>query len=94
MSSIFSAHNRMKLEINHRKKDGEKNNYMKTKQHPTRKTNKSMRKSQNISRQMTMKKTQPYKNLQDAAKVVQRGKFMIQAFLKKQVISQIIYPTI
>ena len=31
LSSIFSAHNRMKLEINHRKKEGGGgNNYMKT----------------------------------------------------------------
>jgi len=43
----------------------------------------------NTLRQMTMK-TQLYKNLWDAAKVVLRGKFIaIQVFLKKQEKAQI-----
>ena len=36
ISSIFSDHNAMKLEINHRKRNG-KNNYMETKHHATKK---------------------------------------------------------
>ena len=35
ISSIFSDHNGMKLEINHKKRNEEKNNYMETKQHVT-----------------------------------------------------------
>ena len=54
-----------------------------------RSTMKSKKKSENTSRQTTMK-TQPYKNLWDAAKAVLRKKFIeIQAFLKKQEKSQI-----
>ena len=37
ISSIFSDHNGMKLEINHRKVNEKKTNYMKTKQHATKK---------------------------------------------------------
>ena len=36
ISSIFSDHNYMKLEINHRKRNEEKNYYMETKQHATK----------------------------------------------------------
>ena len=49
----------------------------------------SRRKLKNTWRQMIMK-TQPLKNLWDAAKAVLRGKFIaIQAFLKKEEKSQI-----
>ena len=52
----------MKLEINHRKINEEKNNYMETKQHATKKTNgsvmKSKRKCKNTFRQITMKTQQ------------------------------------
>ena len=62
----------MKLEINHRKRNQKKTNYMETKQHATKKTNGSIRKSKrklkNTLRQMIMK-TQPL-NLRDAAKAV------------------------
>ena len=37
ISSIFSDHNGMKLEINHRKINEKKTNYMETKQHATKK---------------------------------------------------------
>ena len=37
ISSIFSDHNRMKLEINHRKRNEKKTDYMETKQHATKK---------------------------------------------------------
>ena len=37
VSSIFSDHNGMKLEINHRKINEEKKNYMETKQYATKK---------------------------------------------------------
>ena len=52
----------MKLEINHRKKNGGKNDYTETKQHATEKKNngsmmKSKRNTENTSRQMTMKST-------------------------------------
>ena len=50
---------------------------------------KSKRKFKNTLRQITMK-TQPYKNLWEAAKAVLRGKFIvIQAFFKKQEKSKI-----
>ena len=50
---------------------------------------KSKRKYKNTLRQITMK-TQPYKNLWEAAKAVLRGKFIvIQAFFKKQEKSKI-----
>ena len=74
----------MKLEINHRKRNEKKNNYMETKQYATKKTSGSTMKLKNTLTQMPMK-TQPYKNLWDTAKAVLRGKFIvIQAFLKKQ----------
>ena len=38
ISSIFSDHNGMKLEINHRKRNEKKTYYMDTKQHPTKKS--------------------------------------------------------
>ena len=54
----------MKLEINHGKKNEEKNDYLETKQHATKETNgstmKSKRKLKNTVVQVTMK-TQPYK---------------------------------
>ena len=53
----------MKLEINHRKRNEKKTNYMETKQHATKKPlgqTKSKKKLKNTLRQMTMK-TQPYK---------------------------------
>ena len=63
ISNIFSDHNGMQLEINHRKIN-EKTDYMETKQHATEKTNGSVRKAKanlkNTSRQMIMK-TQPFK---------------------------------
>ena len=37
ISSIISDHNGMKLEINHRKRNEEKNDYMEAKQHATKK---------------------------------------------------------
>ena len=37
ISSIFSNHNGMKLEINHRKRNEKKSNYTETKQHATKK---------------------------------------------------------
>ena len=37
ISSIFSDHNGLKLEINHKKRKDKKPNYMKTKQHATKK---------------------------------------------------------
>ena len=37
ISSIFSDHNGVKLEINHRKRNEEKTYYMETKQHATKK---------------------------------------------------------
>ena len=37
ISSIFSDHNGMKLEINHRKRNEKKTNYMEIKQHATKK---------------------------------------------------------
>ena len=37
ISSIFSDHNSMKLEINHRKRNEKKNDYMEMKQHATKK---------------------------------------------------------
>ena len=37
ISSIFSDHNGMKLEINHRKRKEKKNDYMETKKHTTKK---------------------------------------------------------
>ena len=63
--SIFSDHNSMKLEINHRKRKEKKNYYTEIKQHATKKkpngsTMKSKRKIKNTLRQMAMK-TKPYK---------------------------------
>ena len=53
--SFFSSHSGIKLEINYKKKN-EENKYLETKQHATKKTNgsmkKSKRKSENTSRQM------------------------------------------
>jgi len=64
ISSIFSDHNGMKVEINHGKRNEEKTDYMATKQHATKKNNGSMRKSKgrlkNTLRQMIMK-TQLFK---------------------------------
>ena len=54
----------MKLEVNHRKRNEKKTDYMETKQHATKNTNWSMRKSRrklkNTLRQMIMK-TKPLK---------------------------------
>ena len=41
ISSIFSDHNGMKLEINHRKRNEKKTDYMETKQHATEQTNRN-----------------------------------------------------
>ena len=64
ISSIFSDHNGMKLDINHRKRNEKKTDNMETKKRATRKTSGLMRKSRwklkNTSRQMIMK-TQPLK---------------------------------
>ena len=53
------AHNGMKLEIKHRKRNEKKTDYEETKQHATKKSNRSMRKSKgklkNTTRQMVMK---------------------------------------
>ena len=38
IASIFSDHNGMKLEINHRERNEKKTYYMETKQHATKKT--------------------------------------------------------
>ena len=63
ISSIFSDHNDRRLEINDRKRNEKKIDYMEIKQHATKKTNtsvmKSTRKLKNILRKMTVK-TQPY----------------------------------
>ena len=76
ISSIFSDHNTMRLDINHRKRNEKKTDYMETKQYVTKNTNESMRKSKrklkNILRQMTMK-TQLDKNLWDEEKAVLKG---------------------
>ena len=64
ISSIVSDHDSIKLEINNRKRNKKKNNYMETKQRAPKIINGSMVKSKkkfkNTLRQMTMK-TQPYK---------------------------------
>ena len=39
ISDIFSDHNDMKFEINHRKRNGKKTDYMESKQHATKKQN-------------------------------------------------------
>ena len=45
ISNIFSDHNGVKLEINHRKRNEKKTDYMESKQHATKKTYGSMRTS-------------------------------------------------
>ena len=59
ISSVFSDHNCMKPAIHHRKRNEKKTDCMKTKQHATNKTKRSMRKSKgkfkNTWRPMIMK---------------------------------------
>jgi len=86
-SSIFSDHNGMKVEINHRKRNKKKlttwrlNNMLLKNQWVNEENKKEIT---NTSRQMILKK-RPLKNLWDAKKAAHRGKFIaIQAFLKKR----------
>ena len=88
ISSVFSDHNCMKPAIHHRKRNEKKTDCMKTKQHATNKTKRSMRKSKgkfkNTWKPMIMK-TKPFKIYGTPQKTVFRGKFRaIQAFLRKE----------
>ena len=83
----------MKLEINHKKRNEEKTDYMETKQHATKKTNGSMRKSRRKLKkylETNDNEDTTTQNLWDAANAVFTGKFIeMQAFLKKEEKSQI-----
>ena len=90
ISSIFSDHNSMKLEINHRKRNEKKlitwrlNNMLLKTQRVNDEIKEEIRKylETNDNENTTIQ------NLWDAAKAVLRGKFIeIQAFLKKRKIS-------
>ena len=92
ISSIFSDHNAMRLEINYREKNLKNtntwrlNNTLPNNQEITEEFKEEMKKylEKNDSKNMTTQ------NLWDAAKAVLRGKFIaIQAYLKKQEKSQI-----
>ena len=92
VSSISSAHNAMRLDINYRKKSVRNtntwrlNNTLLNNQEITEESKEEIKKClETNDNENTM--TQ---NLQDAAKAVLRGKFIaIQAYLKKQETSQI-----
>ena len=91
ISSIFSDHNGMKLEINHRKRSKKKpttwrlNNMLLKNQWVNEEIKKEIKKYLKTHDNEDMS-TQ---NLWDAAKAVLRGKFIaIQAFLKKEANSQ------
>ena len=96
ISSIFSDHNAMRLEINYREKNVKNTN--------TWRLNNTSPNNQEITEEIKeeIKKhletndneNTTIQNLWDAAKAVLRGKFMaIQAYLKKQEKSQIINVT-
>ena len=63
ISSIFSNHNTMRLDINYRKKNCKKYKHMEAKQYTTKTTKRSLkkskRKSKNTWKQMTMKTRRP-----------------------------------
>ena len=92
ISSIISDHNAMKLEINYKEKNvkntniGELNNTLLNNQEITEEIKEQIKKylETNDNENTTIQ------NLWDAAKALLRGKFIaIQAYLKKQEISQI-----
>ena len=93
MSSIFSDHNAMRLEINYREKNIKNTN--------TWKPNNTLLNNQEITEEIKEeikkylgtndKENTMIQNLWDAAKAVLKGKFIaIQAYLKKQEKSQTI----
>ena len=92
ISSIFSDHNAMRLEVNYRTK--------KVKNKNTRRLNNMLLNNQDITKEIKEKikkyletndnENMTIQNLRDAAKAVLRGKFIaIQSYLKKQETSQI-----
>ena len=93
ISSIFSDHSGMRLEVNYKKRNEKKTDYMETKQHAT--------KNQWINKEIKQEIKKKYlktndnedttsQNLWDATKAVLRGEFIaIQASLKEEEKSQI-----
>ena len=86
ISSIFSDHNAMRLDINYKKKT-KKHKYMEIKQHVLN----NQQATEEIKREIKKFLETNYnentatQNLWDAAKAVLRGKFIaIQSYLKKQ----------
>ena len=85
ISSIFSDHSNMKLEINYKKKIGKFTNLVKenwVKEETKREIKKYFKTNENGNT--------TYQHLRDAAKVVLRGNFIgMNAYIKKQEIPQI-----
>ena len=83
ISSIFSDHNAMQLEINNKKKNSKKHKYVVAKQYATQQPLDHWRNKKYLEtneNQDTM-----VQNLWDEAKAIIRGNFIvIQSYLKKQ----------
>ena len=92
LSSVFSDHNTMRLEINHKEK--KKSKHKEAKQYATKQPIDHWREQRGNrgkkERERQIKQNMMIQNLWDAAKAVLRGKFIaIQSNLKKQNKAQI-----
>ena len=87
ISSIFSDHSGMKLEINHRKTNGGKNDYRENKQHATKKLMGQLGNQKETKKylQTNNNENTTIQNLWDATKAGLRFKFIaIEVFLRKE----------
>ena len=85
ISSIFSDHNSMKLEISHRKKIRRKKNHLDTKPHTTKNQWVIIEIKEEIRKHLkTNDNENTLQNLWDAAKTFLRGTFIVTQALRKK----------
>ena len=86
VSSIFSDHNAMRLDINYKKKKNcKKHKHMEIKQHVSKQVTEEIKRKIKKFLETNDNENTTTQNLWDAAKAVLRGKFIaIQSYLKKQ----------
>ena len=78
ISCIFSNHNAMKFEVNHKKKNGKTHKYMEVKEYPTKEVLGNQKSKDEIIKYMEINKSKNtiFQNLWDAAKAIIRGTFI------------------
>ena len=93
ISSIFSDHSTIRLEINYKKKNCKKHKHVEAKQYITKQPMDHWRNQRGNKKkylETNENKNTVIQNLRDAAKVVLRGKFIaIQSYFRQQDKSQI-----